>query len=82
VDTLILACTHYPLLKETIREYMGDVEIVDSAQAVAQEVKKLARNEGRWDPEALFYRQLAQPKPSYKADPWRGKKLRDHTCTL
>jgi glutamate racemase len=46
VDTLILACTHYPLLKETIREYMGDVEIVDSAQAVAQEVKKLAKNEG------------------------------------
>jgi len=46
VDTLILACTHYPLLKETIREYIGDVEIVDSAQAVAQEVKKLAKNEG------------------------------------
>jgi glutamate racemase len=46
VDTLILACTHYPLLKETIKEYMGDVEIVDSAQAVAQEVKKLAKNEG------------------------------------
>ncbi len=46
VDTLILACTHYPLLKETIKEFMGDVDVVDSAHAVAQKVKELARNEG------------------------------------
>ncbi len=36
VDTLILGCTHYPLLKDVIGEYMGpDVRLVDSAEALA-----------------------------------------------
>ncbi|MBT3316749.1 glutamate racemase [bacterium] len=37
VDTLILGCTHYPLLKETIANFMGDeVKLVDSAEALAE----------------------------------------------
>ncbi len=40
IDTLILGCTHYPLLKPTIQEVVGDtVVLIDSAEAVAQEVK-------------------------------------------
>lgn len=36
VDTLILGCTHYPLLKGAIGAYMGPgVELVDSAAALA-----------------------------------------------
>ncbi len=36
VDTLILGCTHYPLLKAEIAEFMGpDVQLVDSANALA-----------------------------------------------
>lgn len=36
VDTLILGCTHYPLLKNIIQEAMSaDVKIVDSAHAMA-----------------------------------------------
>ncbi len=36
VDTLILGCTHYPLLKGVIAETMGpDVTLVDSAEALA-----------------------------------------------
>ena len=36
VDTLILGCTHYPLLKDVIGETMGpDVALVDSAEALA-----------------------------------------------
>lgn len=36
VDTLILGCTHYPLLKDVIREIMGDeVALVDSGAAAA-----------------------------------------------
>jgi glutamate racemase len=36
VDTLILGCTHYPLLKNIIQETMSaDVKIVDSAHAMA-----------------------------------------------
>ncbi|MEW6367978.1 MAG: glutamate racemase [Acidobacteriota bacterium] len=41
VDTVVLGCTHYPLLKRTIRSVLGgkdEVEIVDSAEAVAEEV--------------------------------------------
>lgn len=36
VDTLVLGCTHYPLLKGIIAEAMGEgVRLVDSAEAVA-----------------------------------------------
>ncbi|MDO4744126.1 MAG: glutamate racemase [Clostridia bacterium] len=36
VDTLILGCTHYPLLKDTIRDIMGDgITLVDSGAAAA-----------------------------------------------
>ncbi|MBU2503413.1 aspartate/glutamate racemase family protein, partial [bacterium] len=36
VDTLILGCTHYPLLKAEISEYMGPAAVlVDSAEALA-----------------------------------------------
>jgi glutamate racemase len=41
VDTLILGCTHYPMLKKTIKKIMGaKVKIVDSAEEVAKEVVK------------------------------------------
>ncbi len=40
VDTLILGCTHYPLLKDVIKEFMGSkVALVDSAKEVAKEAK-------------------------------------------
>src|SRR4029078_5613685 len=39
VDTLVLGCTHYPLLRRVIAEVMGpSVTLVDSAEAVAQVV--------------------------------------------
>lgn len=42
VDTLILGCTHYPLLKKTIQQVMGSsVTLVDSAEVMAQEVNAL-----------------------------------------
>ncbi len=41
VDTLVLGCTHYPLLRDVIQSYMGpDVTLVDSAQATARIVKE------------------------------------------
>ena len=46
VDTIILGCTHYPLLKPVIREAMGkNVILIDSAQQVAIEVKKILSSE-------------------------------------
>ncbi len=36
IDTLVLGCTHYPLLKNVIRQVAGDqVVLVDSAEAIA-----------------------------------------------
>ena len=41
-DTIILGCTHFPLLKETIREVAGDsVKLVDSASTTADAVRRL-----------------------------------------
>jgi glutamate racemase len=40
IDTLILGCTHYPLLKQAIRNFMGNtVRLVDSAEETAKEVE-------------------------------------------
>ncbi|MEK6727663.1 MAG: glutamate racemase [Candidatus Omnitrophota bacterium] len=47
VDTVILGCTHYPLLKPIIRKVMGEnIVLIDSAQQVAIEVKKILTQEG------------------------------------
>ena len=42
IDTLILGCTHYPLLKGAIAAAVGPgVTLVDSASAVAKQVAEL-----------------------------------------
>ncbi|MFC1579984.1 glutamate racemase [Thermodesulfobacteriota bacterium] len=52
IDTLILGCTHYPILKDMIREYLGNdvliidpaVESVASIKAFLAEKEKLNKN--------------------------------------
>jgi glutamate racemase len=40
IDSLILACTHYPLIKKEINEFFkGKVEILNTAEIVAEDVK-------------------------------------------
>jgi len=47
IDTLLLGCTHYPLLKGAIGKVAGtDVRLVDSAEATVGEVRDLLRREG------------------------------------
>ncbi len=41
IDTLVLGCTHYPLLKEAIGAALPGVALVDSAETVAAEVRGL-----------------------------------------
>lgn len=42
VDTMILGCTHYPLLRSAIIKYMGDrVHIVNPAYEAAMDLKKI-----------------------------------------
>ena len=46
IDTLILGCTHYPLLKKAIRKYLGSrVRLVDSAEETAKEVEAQLKKE-------------------------------------
>ena len=48
IDTLVLGCTHYPVLSRTIAEVMGPgVTLVDSAEPVADEVAERLRALGR-----------------------------------
>ncbi len=45
IDTLILGCTHYPLLKSAIRKYVGkEIVLVDSATEVAQKIKMMIKS--------------------------------------
>ena len=41
IDSLILGCTHYPLLKETISSIYPDIKIVDPAKETAQDLKEI-----------------------------------------
>lgn len=47
VDTVILGCTHYPILKEAIGDYMGEnVTLIDSGKETALYTKKVLRECG------------------------------------
>ncbi len=61
IDTLVLGCTHYPLLKGVIQKVVGPgVVLIDSAEETALEVKRtlqemsLLNNTSRAE-EAVFY---------------------------
>ncbi len=61
IDTLVLGCTHYPILRDAISEVMGpDIVLIDSGEAVAEEVAILLaeRNQMRIEesePPSHFY---------------------------
>jgi len=41
IDTLVLGCTHYPLLKNVFESILGDVNLIDSAVETANTVKSV-----------------------------------------
>lgn len=41
IDTLVLGCTHYPILKYTITKVMSDVALINPAFETAKQVKEL-----------------------------------------
>ncbi|HEX2788272.1 MAG TPA: glutamate racemase [Ignavibacteria bacterium] len=42
IDTVILGCTHYPVLKNTISKVLGkNIKLIDSGNEAAKEVKKI-----------------------------------------
>ncbi len=58
VETVILGCTHYPLLKKVIRRFLGTkVKLVDSASETAFAVKEMLKKE-----------KLLNKKSSYRSE--------------
>jgi glutamate racemase len=67
IDTLVLGCTHYPLLKRVIGEVVGsEVRLIDSAEETAAETATTLRDAGLGatasDP--ATYRFIASDAPS------------------
>ncbi|MDR2862049.1 MAG: glutamate racemase [Syntrophobacterales bacterium] len=47
IDTLVLGCTHYPLLKPLLKDLAGGkIQLVDSAEAMAEITANLLREQG------------------------------------
>lgn len=57
IDTLVLGCTHYPILKKAIGKIVGkNIKLVDSAEAVAANLKEMLPNpETETDGSNKFY---------------------------
>ncbi len=59
IDTLILGCTHYPVLRDAIQRKMGrQVALVDSAEAVAEQVGAYLDLNGTGELKPSYDRQL------------------------
>ncbi|HAV23166.1 MAG: glutamate racemase [Ignavibacteria bacterium GWA2_55_11] len=54
IDTLVLACTHYPLLKDVIRKVVPqNVTLIDSGEATGRTVKKMLSEAGELNPSSM-----------------------------
>ena len=60
VDTLILGCTHYPLLEEVISDYMGpDVTLIDSGAELKSDLLKVGHHGAATSSGAEFLREVS-----------------------
>lgn len=47
VDTIVLGCTHYPLVEEAIKEIMGkEIILIQTSEAIAKHLMCLSQNKG------------------------------------
>jgi len=58
IDTLVLGCTHYPLLKPLLRQEAQEVELVDSALTTAEAAARALADAGLLN--------SANPAPDYR----------------
>lgn len=66
IDTVLLGCTHYPLLQELIQEELGpDITMIDSATACVEHVSHLLKAQHLCSPEGAspFYRTFVSDDP-------------------
>lgn len=81
IDTLILGCTHYPILKSAIQAKVKDVIVIDSASYVAKDLKQylsvntdLDRQLSKRKEERYFISDLT-PNSQEVAQRFLGKKI-------
>ncbi len=61
VSTVVLGCTHYPLIQDTIQKVYGDAEVIDGNEGTARQVRRIMEEEnllaasGREKGEVRFY---------------------------
>ena len=54
VDTVVLGCTHYPLISNIIKDIMGaEVELIETGQAIARRLNDLCSKKGHKDKSEL-----------------------------
>ena len=81
IDTLILGCTHYPLLKKTISKVTkGTTTLIDSGEATASVVEKMLddhsiRNTNKQKPNVQFFVSDAPEKFTAVGELFLGKRL-------
>jgi glutamate racemase len=83
VDTLILGCTHYPLLKQIIQIKIGKrVKLVDPAEQVTLQVQQFLHNHPEDEKQLTknshyeFYFSDIAPHLTSLAEKWLGKKIK------
>lgn len=66
IDTLILGCTHFPLIKEVISDFMGEnVELIDSGAAAADYAKRILTLSDNKNAETKYF--VSDDPESFKA---------------
>lgn len=81
LDTLILGCTHYPLLEPLVKNVMGEkVSVISSGDETAREISAILQyngllDEGGDDPEHEFYTTGSKWIFSKIASQWLGQPI-------
>lgn len=79
VETLLLGCTHYPMIKGLLERVMGKgVTIVDSAMSTARVVKGLVGNGGiaGEDPRVTYYLSDSSPRFIELGEHFLGREMK------
>lgn len=64
-DTIVLGCTHYPFLRDTIQSIAGpDIRIIDPAPAVARQTLRVMSEKGLCDPSSYGIEILSSGDPA------------------
>ncbi len=84
IDTLILGCTHYPLLKDVIQRVVGHrVNLIDSgASVVSRVLSRIPRTEYSVPGTQRFFLTDVSPRSSEIAGKWLGRPVRFEKAEL